>query len=113
MPDNVADSPVRVLFIGGLGRSGSTLLERLLCEMPGVAAMGEVVHLWQRGLADGERCACGRAFGQCPFWTRVGEVAFEGWDAFDLAGFHALKDSVDRTRHVPALARARLGADLR
>lgn len=94
----------RVLFIGGLGRSGSTLLERILCELPGVCAMGEVVHLWQRGLTDDERCGCGEAFSRCPFWRDVGEAAFGGWARLDAAEFLALKDSVDRTRFVPRLA---------
>jgi len=35
---------VRVVYLGGLGRSGSTLLERLLGELPGVCPAGEVVH---------------------------------------------------------------------
>lgn len=103
--------PVRVLFIGGLGRSGSTLLERLLGELPGVFGMGEVVHLWQWGVVDGERCGCGSPFGDCPFWQEVGRVAFGGWNSFDVHGFLALKDSIDRTRFVPTLARPRLGAD--
>lgn len=92
-----------VLFIGGLGRSGSTLLERILCELPGVCAMGEVVHLWQRGLVDDEVCGCGHAFSRCAFWRDVGDAAFGGWAGMDVAEFLALKDSVDRTRFVPRL----------
>ena len=34
--------PVRVIYLGGLGRSGTTLLERLLGEIPGVCASGEL-----------------------------------------------------------------------
>jgi hypothetical protein len=107
------DTGLRVLFIGGLGRSGSTLLERILCELPGVCSMGEVVHLWQRGLADDERCGCGEAFSRCPFWRDVGDAAFGGWAKVDLAEFLALKDSVDRTRFVPRLAGPALTASLR
>ena len=47
--------PQRVLFIGGLGRSGSTLIEKLLNELPGMVAVGELVHLWERGLGNRER----------------------------------------------------------
>ena len=46
----------RVVFLGGLGRSGTTLLERMLGEVPGVCALGEVVHLWQRDVRDNESC---------------------------------------------------------
>jgi len=93
-----------VLFLGGLGRSGSTLLERMLGELPGVAALGEVVHLWERALRDDERCGCGRAFSACPFWDAVGRRAFGGWDRLDVADVLALKARVDRTRDVPRLA---------
>ena len=55
----------RVLFLGGLGRSGTTLIERVLGELPGVCALGEVVHLWQRDIRDDERCGCGVRFSGC------------------------------------------------
>ncbi|MBT8240919.1 MAG: sulfotransferase, partial [Acidimicrobiia bacterium] len=57
-----------VLFIGGLGRSGSTLIERLLNEYPDVFAIGESVHIWERGLRDNELCGCGVPFDRCVFW---------------------------------------------
>ena len=63
----------RVLYLGGFGRSGTTLVERLLGELPGVCALGEVVHLWQRDIRDDERCGCGVRFSACPFWQSVGE----------------------------------------
>jgi len=96
----------RVLFLGGLGRSGTTLVERLLGELPGVCALGEVVHLWQRDLRDDERCGCGSRFSACRFWQRVGQQAFGGWHHVDVDRVHALRDAVERTRHIPRLATA-------
>ena len=94
----------RVVFIGGSGRSGSTLIERLLGELPSVCNVGEVVHLWERGLQRGETCGCGTSLPACTFWTRVGEVAFGGWDRLDLARFLEVKYSVDRNRYIFRLA---------
>ena len=94
----------RVLYLGGLGRSGTTLVERLLGELPSVCALGELVHLWQRDILDDERCGCGARFSGCTFWKRVGERAFGGWHNVDVARVHALRDSVERTRHIPRLA---------
>src|SRR5450755_566845 len=74
----------RVVYLGGLGRSGTTLLERLLGELPGVCSVGEVVHLWQRGIAEAERCGCGEPLPGCPFWRKVGEIAFGGWAHADM-----------------------------
>ena len=95
--------PVRVVFIGGSGRTGSTLVERLLGALPGVCNVGEVVHLWERGLVNCERCGCGLPLLECPFWGKVGQAAFGGWDSFDVAEFLALKRSVDRNRFIPRL----------
>jgi hypothetical protein len=101
--------PVRVLYVGGLGRSGSTLIERLIGQLPGVCAVGELVHLWERGVTDDERCGCGEPFSQCPFWELVGKAAFGGWDEIDISRVGALRAQVDRNRFIPALARRRLG----
>jgi hypothetical protein len=99
---------VRVLFLGGLGRSGTTLLERLLGEVPGVCPLGEVVHLWERDVAGDERCACGRRFSGCAFWRGVGQRAFGGWEHVDVGRVLALRDTVERTRHIPRLTGSRL-----
>jgi hypothetical protein len=96
--------PVRVLYLGGLGRSGTTLLERVVGELPGAVPLGEVVHLWRRDLCDGERCGCGEPFLACPFWTAVGERAFGGWRHVDVDRVVTLALTVDRTRFVPGLA---------
>lgn len=92
-----------VVYIAGAGRSGSTLLERLLGAVPGVATLGEVVHLPARGLVEGERCACGQPLSHCPFWGPVGEEAFGGWAGVDGEGWRALQLRVDRNRHIPRL----------
>lgn len=103
----------RVLFLGGLGRSGTTLLERLLGELPGVVALGEVVHLWQRDLRDGDRCGCGTRFGSCPFWREVGRAAFGGWHRLNVDRVLRLQARVERTRHIPALAAGARRGELR
>jgi len=94
----------RVIYVGGLGRSGSTLVERLLAELTGVCAVGELVHMWQRGVVEGERCGCGEPFHECAFWRDVGEAAFGGWAQLDVSRIAQLQGTVDRTRHIPWLA---------
>src|SRR4051794_6444544 len=104
---------VRVLFLGGLGRSGTTLLERVLGCLPGVCALGEVVHLWRRDLLDNERCGCGRPFSACDFWREIGDRAFGGWHRVDPARVLRLQDRVERTRHIPRLAANTCTAEVR
>ena len=99
-----------VLYIGGLGRSGSTLLERMLGQVDGVVAVGEIVHLIERGLVGDEDCGCGLPFHQCPFWTDVGAKAFGGWDGVVGRDWLALKERVDRNRFIPLMVVAILPA---
>ena len=92
-----------MLYLGGLGRSGSTLLERSVGELADACAVGELVHLWERGLANNEKCGCGLPFRECPFWMEIGTLAFGGWEGFDVARALALKLAVDRNRNLPRL----------
>src|SRR5689334_4402568 len=93
------EGTVRVLYIGGFGRSGTTLLNRMLGELPDVCAIGETVNLWHQGLLRNERCGCGCAFFDCPFWREVGRRAFGGWSSIDPDYVSALKSSIDRLHH--------------
>jgi hypothetical protein len=95
----------RVVFLAGLGRSGTTLLERALAELPGVEALGEVNHLWQRSLVEDELCGCGEAFSRCPYWQAVGDKAFGGWDNVDVAAVDLAQSRAMRLRQIVGLAR--------
>jgi hypothetical protein len=96
----------RVIYVAGMGRSGSTVLERLLGQLPGACPAGELVHLWHRGVIEGERCGCGEPFPDCPFWGKVGAAAFGGWGNVDPGRVIRLRNRVDRARLVPLLASA-------
>jgi hypothetical protein len=91
------------VLLTGSGRSGSTLIERALGGVPGVTALGETVHLWERGLRDDELCSCEQPFSACTFWSRVGKTAFGGWDEVDPADLSSLRAAVVRTRYLPAM----------
>ena len=99
---------MKVLYIGGFGRSGSTLVERILGQLPGFCSSGEVVFLWQRGLIDGQLCGCGTPVPECDFWNRVGKTAFGGWDQIDAHEMLALQKRVDRNRYIPSMVAPRL-----
>ena len=94
---------IPVVFIGSIPRSGSTIVSDLLNEHPHVVNIGELVHLWERGVIENNLCGCGRAFAECEFWGKVGEVAFGGWSHVSGERMRALQLRADRTRHIPAL----------
>lgn len=95
--------PKRVLLIGGWGRCGSTVLDMLLGQVPGMFSAGEVRELWLRGCVENRPCGCGNAFLDCPFWTRVGKEAFGAWESLHLDDLIATRYSVDRLWGIPEL----------
>jgi hypothetical protein len=97
------EASVKVLYIGGLGRSGSTLLDRMLGQIPGYFSAGEVRDLWQRGLRENALCGCGIPFRECEVWTQVGKEAFGGWDQIDPAEVQSLGRAVDRHGLIPLI----------
>lgn len=99
---------MNVLYIGGMGRSGSTLLNRMLGQLPGFTPVGEVGYVFDRGLLKNHRCGCGEAFATCPFWTAVGRTAFGGWERLDRDELRRLLETVERTRYVPFMMVPRL-----
>jgi hypothetical protein len=94
----------RILYIAGAGRSGSTLLAMILGGLPGCTSVGELRHIWERGVLANRLCGCGEAFHDCPFWSRVGEAAFGGWDAVDAERQAGRIMIVGRQRHFPLVA---------
>jgi hypothetical protein len=97
-----------VLYVGGWGRSGSTLLDRLLGQVPAVTSLGEVREIWQRSCVEDRPCGCSLPFSQCPFWTEVGRTAFGGWGSLDLPEVLRLRYRLDRAWTPAVLAASRL-----
>jgi hypothetical protein len=108
-----SSTPVRVLYIGGMGRSGSTLLEVLLRQVDGVWPVGELRYLWERGPLDDVVCACGNHFSRCDFWQNVGRSAFGGWRRSDAQRMLVLASQVDRHRYLPLILRPELSKSFR
>ncbi len=100
---------MKVLYIVGVGRSGSTLLERMLGAIPGSVNAGELNALFSRVATQDQRCGCGEPFSACPFWTTVGEEAFGGWSSVTGRMSH-LQPRVVRQRFVPQMATGLAGA---
>jgi hypothetical protein len=93
-----------LLVLAGVGRSGSTLLDRLIGQLPGHVSVGELSEaLWERDLQWDWPCGCGKRFTDCEFWSAVGQRAFGGWDTLDPAEIADLQRAVDKTPQTPML----------
>lgn len=103
---------MKVLYIVGVGRSGSTLLERMLGAVPGAVNAGELNAIFSRVAKQDQRCGCAEPFSACRFWRRVGERAFGGW-AEVTERMAALQPRVVRQRFVPRMVTGVAGATYR
>jgi len=106
MENHKVTEQATVLYLGGHGRSGSTILAQTLGQIPGFIYVGELWHVWYRGIRDNERCGCGQLFSSCEFWRAVGEEAFGGWEHVDVHKMVELRPYVERRRYTPHYALA-------
>ena len=95
------ETPLKVLYIGGTGRTGSTIVEKILGQDEGWFAAGELTFLW-RFLGTG-KCSCGRPLTGCPVWGAVFDHAYGGFDGVDADEMVALRRRF-RSVHLPILA---------
>ena len=65
-----AQVPEQLAFIGGSGRSGSTMLDLLLGNSPYVQSTGEIMRL-SLYARTAQPCTCGALLQDCEFWSRV------------------------------------------
>ena len=100
-PGVAAPGAVRVLYLAGSGRSGSTLLTTILGQLAGFFAAGELRYLWQRGVLENRPCGCGLPVNDCPFWSAVRREL----PADNAAGIADRLRTRLRLRGLPALLR--------
>jgi hypothetical protein len=66
------NTPVKILYVCGYGRSGSTLLDVVLGNHPAFFGAGELASIFQEmAEAQTRLCSCGRKYIECPFWSRI------------------------------------------
>lgn len=102
-------APATVVYIAGSGRSGSTLLERIMGTLPGFVNVGELIDAFRKAMRFDELCGCGENFSRCEFWVRVGERAFGGWTLEFVDEVSQLQRDVGRQRHLGFLAAPQRG----
>ena len=107
---------LKVIYIAGETRSGSTVLSNILGEIDGFFNAGELIEIWDRGLKW--PCSCGVALKSCEIWSKILEKFSYGKKLSDTRSFIGLRDKAAKSRKIPELlfipgARLRFEADLR
>jgi len=111
MSDVEVQARSTVVYIAGSGRSGSTLLERIVGTLPGFVNVGELIDAFRKAMRFDELCGCGDTFSHCEFWVRVGERAFGGWTLEFVNEVSRLQRDVGRQRHLGFLVAPQRGTE--
>lgn len=104
---------LKVLYILGSSRSGTTILDRILGELDGYFSAGELRRLWLRALQD-RSCGCGQPIVECPIWSGVLDEV-EGGSSTDPQRLEWVLEQQRRAVHLrftPRLLRAKRRSDL-
>jgi hypothetical protein len=100
---STAPAAIKVLYVAGSGRSGSTILDRTVGQLDGFFSAGELCNLWSRGLLARRRCGCGAPVPDCLVWEKVLAEAFGGADRVDAQRLAAVARRRLHVRSVPGL----------
>ncbi|HSG09850.1 MAG TPA: sulfotransferase [Longimicrobiales bacterium] len=95
-----SDRRLKVLYIAGNGRSGSTLLDVILGQVPGFFAVGEVRNMWDYGILQNRPCGCGKPFGECPTWQTILGGDLLAGQTIDPAEMATLRERFARTKRL-------------
>lgn len=94
---------IKVLYIAGSGRCGSTILENILGQYEGVCPVGEIINIWEGNLIEGHFCGCARPFEECEIWQEVFNEGFEGVEHVNTHDMIEFISNIARTRHLPLM----------
>jgi hypothetical protein len=83
----------KIIFIAGSGRSGSTLMGKLLDRQQNTAHVGELRHFAQIGYRENRACECGKKLEQCSFW---GPIIYQLSRDFDLVEISKISKRLPR-----------------
>ncbi|MBL4663658.1 MAG: hypothetical protein JKY22_08925, partial [Flavobacteriaceae bacterium] len=62
---------IKIIFIAGDGRSGSTLLDTVLSNVEESISVGECHRFWVRYVENESHCACSKVMQNCSLWSKV------------------------------------------
>ena len=93
---------IRVIYVVGYGRSGSTMLNALLGKHPDVEIFGEARNLHAVAAAD-ELCSCRARIGDCPFWREVWSCWRDRVGADLVDDYPRLQQRAERLQRLPLL----------
>lgn len=62
---------MKILYVLGRGRSGSSIFANVIGEHQGFFSAGELRYLWDPVVRRDGECGCGQTVSTCPVWSQV------------------------------------------
>ncbi len=102
---------VQVIYILGEGRSGSTLIERILGQHSEIFAAGELKHIWERSFIENQLCSCGKKFKECNIWQKI----IQDLEPYNIDPYEQMdvQNKISRLRHYFKLKKLKKNATLK
>lgn len=94
---------MKVLYVLGRGRSGSTIFANVLGELDGFFSGGEIRSFWDPVVVRESACGCGTQIRQCPVWSH----ALNTLSDIDVAEVSAWQHEIVREHQTYKLLRYR------
>lgn len=99
----VSNKKVKVLYIAGGWRSGSTLFSHVLSQIDGIFSAGEPMFMWEDNFILNRLCGCMTPARECEVWRGVMDEAYGGIDLAHAEEMSRLRRNLTRTRNLPLL----------
>jgi hypothetical protein len=100
--------PFTVLYIMGLWRSGSTILDIILGNHEQLESVGELRNLPLEGWLGSEICSCGNPAASCERWRAVHDSWVDRVGGDKTARLVELQNRFERLRSIPQIVAASL-----
>ena len=71
-----SQNPIKILYIAGWGRSGTTFLDNIFGQLDDFFSVGEIRFIWDRNFIEDRSCGCGQLFSSCSVWKSITQNAF-------------------------------------
>ncbi|HKY61114.1 MAG TPA: sulfotransferase [Gemmatimonadota bacterium] len=103
---------MKIIYVMGLGRSGSTILDVVLGNHPALRSVGQFSNFVRVAWMNSRPCSCGHASHDCPFWSHVRQRWHQHLGSHSEREYEAARQSYERISRGPFnVPVSRLGAE--
>lgn len=100
---NAREGPIRVVYIAGVGRSGSTVLDSVLGNHPLIQSVGELSRLSNDAWIQNFYCSCGKRSDECPFWSAVRQSWCNMNGEMTVQEYNEIQNNIETLHQLPFL----------